>query len=777
MRWRQRSTGAGRAAREALLVGVLLLGGSLTGCLPLGPAGPNGAPGQGAAPASEAGRAPAQDSTAQGGAPGAQTAAPALAPGTSGSSGSSGSASASAAASDLQRAQARLLDGNYQRAMEDSERLQREHPGTLEAAEAALLAGEAAVADEDYGAAEGALRRFLLVHPQHPRRPAALLLLGRALEGRKDGAAAISAYQQYVDGVPPADGSAAVADVALLRASGLALAEGRVEEGWADLSRAAAVVEGSGSAAGKARVYETLAQRYLEAGNRGQAAGALQVAMEASVGARRPPRATAEVAWKLVGAHQGAGRRDLADALRRRIINDWPRTYVAQQAMTDLGPSTVPASMRGLIAFSNGRWAQAAEAYAMYLGAGAPEGNAEEARYQRAVALTRLGAEGALEALDDVATRHAQSPRAADALWEAGSLLLRRGDHPAALNRFERLAVGYPAAPRRGQALYWLGKLLPDLGSAPAGQRYMEAAGAAGYEDYYTFRARTSLRRAVPAPRPLEGQGPISAGERAAWSQWLAARGHPLEAQAARQAQVEADPRYKRGMALLEAGWRREAEEELRELLEVLGNDPTAVEHVAFQVRQRGFYPYSITLGQRLQETVYATGETSLLGAPRVVQKLLYPLAYFDLVAPAARQYGVDPLLLLGMMKQESAFEPRAQSSANARGLTQFIPDTARAVAAELQWPNWTWEDMNRPYVSVPFGAHYLSGLIRTFRGNYHFALAGYNGGPGNVLRWAKGDWSRDLDLFVEEIGFVETRTYVKIVSGNFELYKAIYYR
>ena len=174
---------------------------------------------------------------------------------------------------------------------------------------------------------------------------------------------------------------------------------------------------------------------------------------------------------------------------------------------------------------------------------------------------------------------------------------------------------------------------------------------------------------------------------------------------------------------------------------------------------------------------VYATGETSLLGAPRVVQKLLYPLAYFDLVAPAARQYGVNPLLLLGMMKQESAFEPRAQSSANARGLTQFIPDTARAVAAELQWPNWTWEDMNRPYVSVPFGAHYLSGLIRTFRGNYHFALAGYNGGPGNVLRWAKGDWSRDLDLFVEEIGFVETRTYVKIVSGNFELYKAIYYR
>ena len=83
-------------------------------------------------------------------------------------------------------------------------------------------------------------------------------------------------------------------------------------------------------------------------------------------------------------------------------------------------------------------------------------------------------------------------------------------------------------------------------------------------------------------------QGPISAGERA-WSQWLALRGHSLEAQARARLRWRPTP-YKRGMAL-EAGWRREAEEELVELLEVLGNDPTAVEHVAFQVRQRGFYP------------------------------------------------------------------------------------------------------------------------------------------------------------------------------------------
>jgi len=198
---------------------------------------------------------------------------------------------------------------------------------------------------------------------------------------------------------------------------------------------------------------------------------------------------------------------------------------------------------------------------------------------------------------------------------------------------------------------------------------------------------------------------------------------------------------------------------------------------VALVVRDEGDYSYSMTLGHRMLDQLEQIGEPSLLSAPRVVQKLVLPLAFIKLVAPAAEAKKMDPLLLLGLMKQESWFQPRAASSAQARGLTQFIYDTAKSVATELNWPDWTWDDMQKPYVSVPFGAHYLSSLIRDFRGNYYFAIAGYNGGPGNVLTWAKGDWNRDVDLFVEGIGYSETRNYVKAVAGNYELYKAIYYR
>jgi TolA-binding protein len=674
----------------------------------------------------------------------------------------------------LQQAQTRLLDGNYKRAMEDFASLESLYPGTEEGTEALYRYGEAALADDQFGTAAEALRRFLSTAPDHPRRPVALLMLGRALEGQGDGGGAAGAYRQYVE---TAGGAGSVADVVHLRLAAIAFAGGRVAEGWAELNLAAAAAERSGLAGAKARVNEALGWRYLDSGNRTQTAAAWEAALQHMAAARRPERTSAELAWQLVGTYLKLGRPDQAEALRWRIVGEWPRTYPAWQAVTELGRTNVPASQRGLIAYSNRRWADAVEAYTTYLNAGAPEGRVEEARFQRAIALARLGNAGAVAALDEVAELDAHSQLAAEALWEAGSLLLRQGNRPAALARFERLAVGYPKSPRRGQALYWLGKLLPEQGQPQAAQRYLAAAADGGYEDFYTFRARAALKRPSPTPTPLDGQGPITASERGAWVEWLAGRGRPTETVLERRAQVEHDPRFQRGTTLLEAGFRKEAEEEFRELLESQGYDVVAVEHVAVHVRERGLYPYSVTLGHRLFESLNAMGETSILAAPRVVQKLMLPLAYLDLVAPAARMKGVDPLLMLGMIKQESWFEPRAASSANARGLTQFIFDTARAVANELQWPNWSWDDMNRPYVSVPFGAHYLGSLIEDFRGNYHFALAGYNGGPGNVLRWAKGDWNRDIDLFVEEITYFETRGYVKSVSGNYELYKAIYYR
>ena len=674
----------------------------------------------------------------------------------------------------LEGARSLVLNGDYPKAIRELGAIQVNYPGTPEAADALYFQAEALLADDQHNAAEDHLRRFLAANPDHPRRAVAALMLGRAMELQNNGGAAAQAYRQYEAWADPA---ASLADFTGLRIGQIYFAADRPADGWAALGQAAAAPAASSSQ--KIKLFEDLAVRYWNAGDRARTVEMRRSALEAAVAANRPAAQIAPIAGRLVAAYQETGQRTAADTVRWRIVNQWPRTANGLQAMNELGAGNIAPYTRAVINFANRRWQPAIDVLTPYINSGQADtdGTTAEARYMRAIALTRLGDEDALPSLDRVVERHGQSEWADEALWEAATLLVRQGNRPAAAARFEQLAVGYPTSENRGQALYWLGKLLPELGNTAAGRRYTEAAATAGHEDFYTFRARTQLRQPAPAPKPLQGQEHISEQERAAWTDWLAQRGYAHDAQAAKRAQIEADSRFQRGTALLEAGFRQDAEQEFLELVRTQDFDPAAVEHVAVHVRQLGFYPLSVTLGHNLEATVERMGETSLLAAPRVVQKLILPLAYLNLVEPAARAKGVDPLLMLGLMKQESWFEPRAASTAQARGLTQFIRDTATDVARELAWPNWTWDDMNRPYVSVPFGAHYLSSLVKDFRGNYHFALAGYNGGPGNVLRWAKGDWNRDVELFVEEITYAETRGYVKAVTGNYELYKQIYYR
>lgn len=685
-------------------------------------------------------------------------------------------ASLPAPAGALSSAHTRLLNGEYPRAIQELDAIQATYPGSAEAADARFFLAEAYLHDDQFRAAEDHLRRFLAAHPAHPRRAIAWLMLGRALESQGSGGAAIDAYKTY-EAATAADPSWSLADFIHLKAAQILFAADRPADAWAEMGRATNAASPSNSH--QVKLFEDLALRYWNAGDRANTVHVRESALVAAINAKRSAAQIAATAWRLVSAYQETGQFTAANALRRRIVNEWPRTANALSAMSELGAASVPPYTRGVINFTNRRWAATVEALTAYINSGQAdsEGTTAEARYMRAVALARLGDDEALATLDRVAERHASSEWADNALWEAASLLTRQNNRPGAAARYEQIAVGYPLSEYRGQALYWLGKLMPELGNVASGQRYMSAATTAGHEDFWTFRARTVTRMAAPAPKTLAGQEAISPEERDAFAEWLASRGYAPEAQLAKRAAIEADGRFKRGTALLEAGFRADAEQEFLELVRTQDFDPVVVEHVAVHVRERGFWPLSVTLGHRLLDTAEGWGEIHFLSGPRVIQKLVLPLAFLGLVEPNARVKNVDPLLMLGLMKQESWFEPRAASSAQARGLTQFIRETATTVSRELNWPNWTWDDMNRPYVSVPFGAHYLSDLIKDFRGNYHFALAGYNGGPGNVLRWAANDWNRDVDLFVEGITYAETRGYVKAVVGNYEMYKAIYYR
>ena len=125
-------------------------------------------------------------------------------------------------------------------------------------------------------------------------------------------------------------------------------------------------------------------------------------------------------------------------------------------------------------------------------------------------------------------------------------------------------------------------------------------------------------------------------------------------------------------------------------------------------------------------------------------------------------------------MRQESFYDPRAVSPADASGLTQVIPTTAEDIAADLNEKDFQNSDLFRPRVSLRFGAYYLGAQIEQLEGDIPAALSAYNGGPGNASRWQEAGGG-DPDVFLETIEFSETRAYVELVLEHYATYLYAY--
>jgi soluble lytic murein transglycosylase len=156
--------------------------------------------------------------------------------------------------------------------------------------------------------------------------------------------------------------------------------------------------------------------------------------------------------------------------------------------------------------------------------------------------------------------------------------------------------------------------------------------------------------------------------------------------------------------------------------------------------------------------------------------RFLYPFPYREQIIPAAREYQVDPLLVMAIIYSESHFEESAASKAGALGLMQIMPETGEWIAARLgQQEDFTREMLLRADVNLQMGIWYLAYLDHTFGGSMAQVLAAYNAGEGTVRRWlAQGVWSgRASDI--GQIPYSETRRYVNKVIDHYELYRHLY--
>ena len=159
---------------------------------------------------------------------------------------------------------------------------------------------------------------------------------------------------------------------------------------------------------------------------------------------------------------------------------------------------------------------------------------------------------------------------------------------------------------------------------------------------------------------------------------------------------------------------------------------------------------------------------------PGLVDRIQYPLAPEFLADCDRRRSGIDPLVLLAVIRQESRFQADVLSSAGAVGLMQLMPRTAAEVARREKMRKPGRKELLQPSVNVRLGASYLSHLVKGYGGDYFRAVAAYNAGEAAVDRW----WKRsngDPAAFLEGINFKETRFYLRRVFLNLLQYYRIY--
>ena len=152
--------------------------------------------------------------------------------------------------------------------------------------------------------------------------------------------------------------------------------------------------------------------------------------------------------------------------------------------------------------------------------------------------------------------------------------------------------------------------------------------------------------------------------------------------------------------------------------------------------------------------------------------KRAYPRAFEPDVLFASRKTGIESSILWGIMRRESQYEPYITGTSGEYGLMQLMPGTANEEIQKLQLPPGSHKTISG---NILIGANYLAGLLSRFK-ELPKALAAYNAGGAPARRWDR-EPAQDMAEWVENIGYPQTRSYVKAVLKNIAMYRILYDR
>jgi soluble lytic murein transglycosylase len=401
---------------------------------------------------------------------------------------------------------------------------------------------------------------------------------------------------------------------------------------------------------------------------------------------------------------------------------------------------------------------------------------APEARYVRAYALVRAGAvTPARAAIARVLTLHGSTTFAADARYLLADMEVDAGRDVRARTLFEAACSANPPGTYSDDACMRAGVLHLALGNAKRAAAILDTlpkrfpqsvdviaaaywAGRAWARVGDSARARDRWRDAIVRD-PISYYATLSATrlDTTVWSPVLAP--------------VPASPRYQpalsRASALRQLGMYSEEGYELDEIEREAAATPALALGAGATLLERGDVPRAIRIGWRIVRD--SSGRVDDRG-----YLLVFPVIREAQLLARSRANDIDPALVAAVIRQESGWNPKAGSRANALGLMQILPHVGEEIARSRRYPAWHPSLLFIPDVSLELGTAHLGAALSRWT-DLPRALAAYNAGASRVRRWMTRTGVSDPEMFVERIPFVETRDYVRIVMRNAELYRALH--
>jgi soluble lytic murein transglycosylase len=350
-------------------------------------------------------------------------------------------------------------------------------------------------------------------------------------------------------------------------------------------------------------------------------------------------------------------------------------------------------------------------------------------------------------------------PEASYCHWKVTwiSYLQRRKDATELLR--EQL-LRYPGSTNSSGALYYLGRLAEGAKDYRLARGYYEKITERYPGYYYGILARerltqANLVKAVPSESVIAFLGTIQFPTRNSVETY--------EPTAATTYRIE------RFRLLSEAGLTKLAEAELR-----FGAKTDGQPHLlAMELARTAGAPHQGLRNMKSLVSDYFSIAPD--AAPERFWELLFPLPFRGDLVRQSSASALDPHIVAGLVRQESEFNPRVISSANAYGLTQVVPATGRQLARKAGIKRFSNNMLFQPSMNLQLGTTYLRSLLDQWGGKWEETLASYNAGKTHVLEWIKWGNFQEPGEFVETIPFTQTREYVQSVLRNAAAYRRIY--